>query len=104
MDPTRHEKRCLDVLHATCIKDFKMQIVDFAQNLGFETVGAMVVITHSPTLLEFQTLTNAPAAYLDEFHDGEHAALDPVGIHCSQSSAPIVWDRKTYAASGANTL
>jgi hypothetical protein len=104
MDPTQHEKRCLDVLHATCIKDFKTQIVNFAQNLGFETVGAMVVITHSPTLLEFQTLTNAPAAYLDEFHDGEHAGRDPVNNHCSRSSSPIVWDRQTYVDNVAGEL
>ena len=104
MSAMQHEKRCLDVLHATCIKDFKRQIIDFAQNLGFETVGAMVVISHSPTLLEFQTLTNAPAEYLDEFHDGEHAAQDPVGIHCSRSTSPIVWDRETYADNGAQIL
>ena len=104
MSATLHEKRCLDVLHATSVKDFKTQISDFAQNLGFETVGAMVVISHSPTLLEFQTITNAPEAYLQEFHDQDHAGRDPVNNHCARSSSPIVWDRSTYVATNAEAL
>ncbi len=104
MSATLHEKRCLDVLHATSTKDFTRQIVEFTHNLGFETVGAMVVIRHSPTLLEFRTVTNAPTAYLDEFYDQDHANLDPVAKHCSLYSSPIVWDRQTYAGSGADAL
>src|SRR5471032_1947705 len=97
MSATLHEKRCLDVLHATSVKDFTRQIVAFVQDLGFSTFGAMVVTDHSPTLTEFQTVTNAPAAYLNEFHNQEHARRDPVAKHCSTSSSPIVWDRRTYA-------
>lgn len=97
MTETRHDRRCLEVLHATSVKDFTSQIVSFAQGLGFETVGAMVITNHSPTLTEFQTVTNAPAAFLEEFHDLEHARLDPVNKHCASSSSPIVWDRRTYA-------
>ena len=104
MGATLHEKRCLDVLHATSAKDFKRQIVAFIQGLGFETVGAMVVTKHSSTLTEFQTVTNAPEAFLDEFHDQDHACLDPVSTHCSRFSSPIVWDRRTYAASNAEAL
>lgn len=104
MRPTLHEKRCLDVLHATSVGDFKKQIVSFTYDLGFETVGAMTVTTHSPTLTEFQTVTNAPPAFLNEFHDQTHARLDPVNKHCASSSSPIVWDRRTYADDGADTL
>ena len=104
MRPTLHEKRCLDVLHATSVGDFKKQIVSFTYDLGFETVGAMTVTTHSPTLTEFQTVTNAPQAFLNEFHDQSHARLDPVNKHCASSSSPIVWDRRTYADDGADML
>ena len=104
MRATLHEKRCLDVLHATSVGDFKKQIVSFTNDLGFETVGAMTVTKHSPTLTEFNTVTNAPAAFLDEFHDQSHARLDPVNKHCASSSTPIVWDRRTYAEGGADML
>lgn len=104
MSSTSHEKRCLDVLHAASVKDFTRQIVSFAQSIGFETVGAMVVTKHSPTLTEFQTVTNAPEAFLNEFHDQEHARLDPVTKHCANSSSPIVWDRRTYAGADTEVL
>ena len=64
----------------------------------------MVVVKHSPTLTEFQTVTNAPEAYLAEFHNLDHALIDPVLEHGSQSSSPIVWDRQTYATSGVECL
>ena len=104
MQSTRHERQCLEVLHATSVKDYKRLIVDYANGLGFETVGAMVISKHSPTLTEFQTVTNAPEAFLDEFHNQEHAGIDPVNKHCASSSSPIVWDRQTYARSSTDAL
>ena len=104
MADTRHDKRCLDVLHAASVKDFSKQIVDFVQHLGFNTVGALIVVEHSPALTEFQTLTNAPTAYLDEFHNLSHAVADPVLQHGSRSSSPIVWNRQTYAQAQAERL
>ena len=64
----------------------------------------MVVVKHSQTLTEFQTVTNAPDAYLDEFHNLDHAVIDPVLEHASQSSSPIVWDRQTYTSARAERL
>ncbi len=104
MAATLHERRCLDVLHATSVKDFKRQFVDFAQDLGFDTVGVMVVTKHSPTLTEYQMLNNAPAAYLNEFHNRDNGRLDPVNNHCKRSSAPLVWDRQTYTSVNAGAL
>lgn len=104
MRPSLLDQRCLEILHASTVQDFKRQMVAFVQELGFETVGAMVVTEHSPTLVEFQTLTNAPAEHLDEFHDQEHAQKDPVCRHCSRFSSPIVWDRHTYVDASAQTL
>jgi DNA-binding CsgD family transcriptional regulator len=55
-------------------------------------------------LTEFQTVTNAPEAFLDEFHDQEHARLDPVNKHCAVSYSPIVWDRRTYTGNDTEEL
>ena len=104
MSATLHEKRCLDVLHASSVKDFKRQIVAFVQGLGFSTFGAMVVTGHSPTLREFQVLNNAPEAYLEEFRDRRHTIIDPVLQHCKYSSSPFVWDRRNYSNSRTSRL
>ena len=104
MSATLHERRCLDVLHASNIKDFKRQIVDFAQGLGFETVGAIVITRHSPTLVEYQSVTNPPDGYADEFSRVEPGICDPVLSHCSRSGSPFVWDRRDYLDSGAEML
>jgi DNA-binding CsgD family transcriptional regulator len=63
-----------------------------------------VITDHSSTLTEFQTVSNAPADYLADFEDLELARVDPVSQHCKQSTAPIVWDRRTYASAGRDEL
>ena len=104
MRATLHEKRCLDVLHATSVRDFKNQIVSFVHELGFSTFGTMVVTDHSPTLREIQLLHNAPEAYAETFRDRDMTIIDPVLQHCKHSSSPIVWDRSNYASAELEPL
>ena len=104
MSATLHERQCLEVLHSASVKEFKRQIVAFSQHLGFETVAAIVVTAHAPKLVEFQAVTNAPAAYVEEFHDLDHGDHDPVIDHCRLSSSPIVWDRQSYIDRGSDKL
>ncbi len=93
---SRFNQKCLDVLHAGSVRDFSKQIERFAQDLGFCSVAVLVVTDHSPTFTEFQTVTNVPADYLDEFENLEASRIDPVSQHCKRSVTPIVWDRETY--------
>lgn len=95
---SRLNTRCLDVLHASNIGEFKSNITRFVQDLGFGTVAATVITDHSPTLTEFQMVTNAPDAFLSEFEDLEMGRIDPISQHCKRSRTPIVWDRTTYVA------
>lgn len=104
MGATLHERRCLDVLHATSVSDFKRQVVTYIQDLGFSTFGAMVVTDHSPTLREFQIVNNAPEAYLDDFGNKTHTLIDPVLQHCKHSSSPLVWDRRHYSGPDTSLL
>ena len=90
-------QKCLDMLHSQSVKEFSQRLFAFTEGLGFGTVAAMVITDHSPTLTEFQTVTNAPAAYLGDFENLELGRIDPVSQHCKRSNAPIVWDRRTYA-------
>jgi DNA-binding CsgD family transcriptional regulator len=71
---TANERRCLEVLHATSVTDFKNHIVAFARHIGFDTVAAMVVTDHSAWLTEFQTVTNAPAMYPRDGWDWRNGA------------------------------
>jgi DNA-binding CsgD family transcriptional regulator len=104
MGATLHEKRCLDVLHATSVKDFTRQIVAFIQNFGFSTFGAMVVTDHSPTLREFHILNNAPEAYQEAFRDRRLTVIDRILRRCKHSSSPLVWDRRNYSSPQARPL
>lgn len=89
-------RKCLEVLHASSVRDFTKQIVGFAQDLGFDTVAATVITDHSPTLVEFQSVTNAPEGFLAEFADPDLGRIDPINQHCKQHSSPMIWDRQTY--------
>lgn len=104
MLPSQLNQKCLDVLHATSVRDFSKQIAHFAQDLGFCTVAVLVVTDHSPTLTEFQSVTNVPEGYLKEFQDLDAGRIDPVSQHCKRSSTPIVWDRRTYSTSAQQAL
>ena len=103
MDSLFHRK-CLEVLHAGSVRDFSKQLSDFAHGLGFSTVGAMVVTDHSPTMTEFQTITNAPEGHRKEFDDFEQARIDPVNQHCKRQSSPIVWSGLTYKSTAQQEL
>lgn len=91
-------------MHVNTAREYSEQIINFVEHLGFATVGATVITDHSATLTEFQSFTNAPAAYLDNFYDLPGGRTDPVSQHCKQSSAPIVWNQDTYVAHGTGSL
>jgi len=86
------------MLHSQSVKEFSKRLFTFTESLGFGTVAATVITDHSRTLTEFQTVTNVPPAYLGEFENLDLSRIDPVSQHCKTSSAPIVWDRRTYAS------
>jgi DNA-binding CsgD family transcriptional regulator len=104
MTDSLFNRKCLDVLHASSVKDYGRQIVTFAHDLGFDIVAAMVVTDHSPTLSEFQTVSNTPEGFAEEFANQDTSRIDPVCQHCKKSSAPLVWDRRTYASARERAL
>jgi DNA-binding CsgD family transcriptional regulator len=97
---TQLTRQCLEVLHATTVKEFVRISAEVAHSMGFRTMGALVVTDHSPNLSEFQSVTNAPAEYIPTFEDPQCAKLDPVTQHCKRSSSPIIWDQSTYVTAG----
>ena len=97
---TQLSRQCLEVLHAKTVKDFVRISGEFGRSMGFHTMGAMVITDHSPHLSETQSVTNAPPGYMPTFDDHDGAKSDPVLQHCKRSSAPIVWDQRTYVSAG----
>lgn len=93
-------RRCLEVLHAKTVEEYLRINVDFIRTVGGHTVAATVVKDHSHTLTEFQSVTNAPPAYLPAFEDMASAKLDPVSQHCKRSFSPIAWDQDLYVSRG----
>jgi DNA-binding CsgD family transcriptional regulator len=95
----------LSIMEAKSIDDFRGQIVQFANGLGFQYVSAMTVVDHSLTRSDFVTVDNMPN---DFGNAGASAAdsqrRDPVMQHCKRGAVPIVWDQETYLRNGAVDL
>ena len=95
----------LSIMEAKSIDDFRGQIVQFANGLGFQYVSAMTVVDHSLTKSDFVTIDNMP---LDYRQAGASAIdthrRDPVMQHCKRGAVPIVWDQETYLRTGAVDL
>ncbi len=87
---------CKEILHCTSIRDYKTAVGRFANSRGMRTFGSTVITDHSPTMTEFQYITNAASEYLADYEDLESAKIDPVSQHAKRSSNPIVWNQSTY--------
>ena len=88
------------VLEAKNRDEFREEIVRFAQDLGFSTVSATVIIDRGPGNADFFSVDNAPQAYYDTFLDPDQGKKDPVMQHCKRHSIPIIWSQSTYIESG----
>ena len=94
----------LSVLEAKDQEQFRSVVVRFAQQLGFDTVTAMVAVDRSDSGPEFVAVHNTPDAYLQTFEDLSISKRDPVMQHCKRNTMPIVWGQKTYLDHGAIEL
>jgi DNA-binding CsgD family transcriptional regulator len=97
---TKFESGCLDILHASTVKEYTQHLVNFIHSADLHTVAATVITDHSATLTQFQSVTNAPKGYLASFEDLDAGKRDPVSQHCKRSSAAVVWNQDFYVTSG----
>jgi DNA-binding CsgD family transcriptional regulator len=91
----------LSVLEAKDQAQFRSVVVRFAQQLGFETVAAMVAVDRPGVGPEFVAVHNAPLAFESGIQDMDMARRDPVMQHCKRNTVPIIWSQKTYLEGGA---
>lgn len=91
-------------MEATTPLDFRVEVVRFAESLGFKTVSAMAVVDQANAGSQFYSVDNTPHAFSQTFHDSEVWQLDPVMQHCKRAAVPIIWDQGTYVADGQGAM
>jgi DNA-binding CsgD family transcriptional regulator len=94
----------LSILEAKTPLDFRKEVIQFAESLGFNTVSAMTVIDRSAVGPEFHVVDNTPVAYTQAYHDTGLARVDPVMQHCKRAAVPIIWDQGTYVDKGCGDM
>ena len=94
----------LSVLEAKDKAQFESVVIRFAQQLGFETVGATVAVDRPGAGAEFVAVHNTPMAFEQSFENISIGKRDPVMQHCRRQTMPIVWTQKTYLDQGAIEL
>jgi DNA-binding CsgD family transcriptional regulator len=94
----------LSVLEAKNQDQFRSVVVRFAQQLGFETVAAMVAVDRPDSHAEFVAVHNTPLAFEQSFENISVGRRDPVMQHCRRQTVPIIWSQKTYLDNGAIDL
>lgn len=94
----------LSVLEAKDQAQFQSVVVRFAQQLGFSTVSAMVVVDKLNTPAEFVSVHNTPMAFEEHFDSASIGLRDPVMQHCKRQTMPIIWSQRTYLDRGAVDL
>jgi DNA-binding CsgD family transcriptional regulator len=94
----------LSVLEAKDQSQFRQVVIRFAQNLGFQTVSAMVAVDRPGVVPEFAAVHNTPMAFEQGFEDISLARRDPVMQHCKRNTVPIIWTQRTYLDRGAIDL
>lgn len=94
----------LSVLEAKDHDQFRSVVIHFAQQLGFETVTAVVAVDQPNAGSEFVAVHNTPLAFEQGFDDMSMARRDPVMQHCKRQTVPIIWSQKTYLDQGAIEL
>lgn len=94
----------LSVLEAKDHDQFRSVVIRFAQQLGFETVTAVVAVERPDIGTEFVAVHNTPLAFEQTFENVSVGRRDPVMQHCKRQTVPIIWSQKTYLESGAIEL
>ena len=84
------------VLEATNLEQFRLVVIRFAQQLGFDKVSAMVAVDHVGSESEFVAIHNTPLAFQQTFENVNLGKRDPVSQHCRRNTVPIIWGQDTY--------
>lgn len=99
----RHQ-RFIDVSQSGDVATFERRLVEFANELDFGLVGAMLVVDRPGQKPSFFTLGNTPEGYSEIFQDAESARRDPVMQKLKQATVPFTYDQSFYVSKGAGDV
>jgi DNA-binding CsgD family transcriptional regulator len=80
--------------------EFREEVLRFTQQLGFETVSAVVVVDRGIGRTDSVAVDNTPPEYAATYLDPKVGRRDPVLAHCKRKSVPIIWNQDTYLEQG----
>ena len=92
--------RFTSVLEAEDAAGFREQVLKFTRWLGFDLMGAMVVVDKAVGETDVHSVDNVSSGYLQAFESQENRQRDPVSQHCKHHSTPIIWNQETYLRLG----
>ena len=92
------------VLQSRNREEFRLDVMRFTQQLGFEKVSAITVIDRALGKSEFIAVDNSPIEFTETYCDPAMQRRDPVMQHCRRQSVPIIWDQGTYVEIGLGEL
>ena len=99
-------QRYFDVSESADVATFKSRLVQFANDMDFGLVSAMLVV-ESPTLVgedAFFSVANAPEDFLADYNDESDRRRDPVMQRLKRLSVPFIYDQDMYAAEDAGDI
>jgi DNA-binding CsgD family transcriptional regulator len=83
---------------------FERRLVEFAQEMDFELVSAILVVDCPGRNSVFVGLGNTPQAFVDSWGNAEDSARDPVLQRLKRLNAPVLYDQALYVGDGAADL
>lgn len=83
---------------------FERRLVDFAHEMDFELISAILVVDCPGRDSVFVGLGNTPQAFADSWGNAEDSARDPVLQRLKRLNAPVLYDQSLYVGDGAADL
>ena len=99
----RHQ-RFLDVSQSHDVPTFERRLLDFANEMDFGLVGAVLVVDQPGQKASFFSLGNTPQGYSEAFQDADSSRRDPVLQRLKRANVPFIYDQAFYVAEGAGDL
>lgn len=99
-------QRYFDVSESADVATFRSRLVQFANDMDFGLVSAILVV-ESRTLAggdAFYSVANAPEAFLSSYTDVADMRRDPVMQRLKRLSVPFVYDQDTYTSEAAGDI
>ncbi len=85
-------------------QSFESRLVDFAHEMDFGLMSAVLVVDCPGRDSAFISIGNTPTEYLEGYGNREDWARDPVLQTLKRLSAPVVYDQSMYVRGGAGDL